>query len=324
MKVSIIICSRNRIQSLLETLDSILVMDVPPDTDWEAVVVDNASHDNTAQQVRDWATRTDAAIVVLEEPQPGKAFALNRGVSEASGELLLFTDDDALIDRAWLRSTLRAFAESGAECVGGRVLPYWLGSRPRWLTDDYLNVLAMLDLGPEPRELATGMLYGVNYAFRRDVLARLGNFDTKLCGRGAGNEDAEMIGRLRASGGRVYYDPRIVVQHKVFPERLTRAYFRRWYRLNGRDRAEMMSPGCRSLLGLEGYMLRNFAQTLWQLAAAAVRFDSDELFQKELYCRLYTAYVQSRLAQFFTGRVPVPRETSRPFAVGNADKGRPS
>jgi glycosyltransferase involved in cell wall biosynthesis len=324
MKASVIICSRNRVCSLLGTLDSLLGMDVPHDVDWEVIVVDNASSDNTAEKVRDFSSRIEIPVTVVEESQAGKAYALNRGLAEARGEILLFTDDDALVDPRWLRATLEGFAASGAECVGGPVHPHWLGPRPSWLTDNLLNVLAVLDLGSESRELPSGMLYGVNYAFRREVFVHVGGFNTKLCARGAGNEDRDMIDRLRASGGRIYYDPRIVVQHKIFPERLTRAYFRRWYRLNGRDRAEIVVPGGRSLLGLEGYMLRNFARSIGQLLVAATRLNREESFRQELYCRLYVAYVVSRLAQFFTGRTPVPRETPRIPSFGGIERGRPS
>jgi glycosyltransferase involved in cell wall biosynthesis len=324
MKASVIICSRNRIHSLLDTLDSLLAMDLPAGTDWELIVVDNASTDNTADMVRAWGSRTHAPVVVLEEPRPGKAYALNLGLSVAKGQLLLFTDDDAVIDRMWFRAIEAAFTASGADCVGGRVVPLWLGPRPAWLNDSWLNVLAMLDLGPEPRDLATELLYGVNYAFRREVFAQLGTFNTKLCARGAGTEDTELIDRLRDAGGRLHYDPRIVVEHKVFPERTTRAYFRRWYRLNGYDRAEVRSPDCRSVLGLERYMLRNFARAAGRLVAATVHLDREEMFREELLCRLYLGYARVRLAQYCTGRIPAPRAASKVTGPGGTGEGRPT
>jgi glycosyltransferase involved in cell wall biosynthesis len=305
----------------LETIDTLLTMEVPPVITWEVVVVDNASQDGTAEKVRKVASRAETPVFVLEEPQPGKAYALNLGLTKARGEFLLFTDDDALLDRGWLRLMVEAFVTSGADCVGGKVLPHWLASRPAWLTDRFLNVLALLDLGPEPRELEAGMLYGVNYAFRREVFERLGPFDTKLCSRGCGNEDREIINRMRAAGGRVFYDPGIVVHHKVFPERLTRAYFRRWYRLNGRDRAEVMSPGSRCFLGLEGYMLNDFGRTLGRLLTAALRMNADDFFYQELYCRLYIAYVRNRLAQFLSKRVPGASESAPCAAEARVKKG---
>jgi glycosyltransferase involved in cell wall biosynthesis len=321
MQASVIICSRNRIHSLLETLDSLLAMDLPAGTDWELVVVDNASTDNTADMVRAWGKRTHAPVVLLEERRPGKVYALNLALSVAKGQLLLFTDDDAVVDRMWFRAIEAAFTASGADCVGGRVVPLWLSPRPAWLHDSLLNVLAMLDLGPEPRDLATELLYGVNYAFRREVFAQLGTFNTKFC---ASSEDTELIERLREAGGRVHYDPRIVVEHKVFPERTTRAYFRRWYRVNGRDRAAVMSTVCRSVLGLEGYMLRNFARAVGRLVAATVRLNHEEMFREELFCLLYLAYARERLAQYCAGRVPSPRTGSKITTLRGTGEGRPA
>jgi len=325
VRASVVICSRNRVESLLETLRSLDAMRVPPGLPWEVVVVDNASTDGTAGRVREFAAGASVPVVVLEEPQPGKAYALNRALSGARGEVLLFTDDDAILDRGWLAGTLEAFERSGADCVGGRVVPLWLAPRPPWLTDRLLNILAMLDLGPEPRELTggrQGMLYGVNYAFRREVFEQLGGFDTKLCARGCGNEDFEMLDRLQAAGGRVYYDPSLLVEHKVFPERLTRAYFRRWHRLWGRDRAQTLLPGRRQLLGLEGYMLRGFLETAGRLTGAALRLDGNEVFYQELRGRLYLSYIRARLGQYLSGRLPAPAETVSE-AAGVAGGGRP-
>lgn len=307
MKASVIICSRNRVDSLLETLDSLAAMVVPSEIHWEILVVDNSSNDGTAQRVREWARRSKTPVVVLEEPRPGKSHALNRALTKARGEFLLFTDDDALLDPGWLCAALHSLEESGADCVGGRVLPLWLAPRPAWLSDRVINVLAMLDLGSEPRELTAddrALLYGVNYAFRREVFPRVGVFDTGVYARGCGSEDCEMVRRVQVTGGRVMYDPRMVVQHKVFPERVTRAYFRRWYAFHGRDRAERALPNSRRVLGLEGYMLRNFGTTLGRLLAAAVRGDADEFFHHELNSRLYLAYIRSRLGQFLSGKMP--------------------
>jgi glucosyl-dolichyl phosphate glucuronosyltransferase len=309
MKASVIISTRNRVDSLFETLDSLLAMDVPKEIDWELVIIDNASTDGTAQRVRDRRPPTDvAALVVLEEPTPGKSYALNRAIKAARGEFLLFTDDDALVDPHWLTRMLASFEEHQADCIGGKVVPCWLASRPSWLSDRLINVLAMLDLGPEPQQLREGdpALYGVNYAFRRDVFSRVGDFDTGPNAR-VWNEDYDMMHRVQIAGGRVFYDPRVVVRHKVFPERLTRAYFRRWHRFWGRDRAETMFAGRHRVLGLEGYMLRNFCGTLGRLAWAAVRFDSDECFYEELRTRLYLAYIHRRLSQLFSGRLPEPQ-----------------
>ncbi len=310
MIASVIICSRNRIDTLLETLDSLVAMRVPAGVTWEIVVVDNASQDGTRRRVAEWAANAPVPVQALEEQRPGKSYALNLALDEARGQFLLFTDDDALVDPDWLANILAAFASSGADCVGGKVLPLWLDVRPPWLGDRLLNVLAMLDLGSEPRELTgDAMLYGVNYAFRSVTFSSIGPYDTKLCGRGCGNEDFDMINRLRAAGGRVWYDPRVLVHHKVFPERLTRAYFRRWHKLVGQDRAETLLPKRRRVFGLEVYLVKDLSVAIWRLLVAGLRFDLDEGFYQELRCRLFLAYVGRRLRQVARGGMPLEQQS---------------
>ncbi len=312
MKASVIVCSHNRVDSLLETLDSIVAMEVSPAIDWEIIVVDNASTDRTAERVRAWAQGVSIPVLVLEESRPGKAFALNLAVSHARADVLVLTDDDALVSKTWLTTALQSLEKHGADCVGGPVLPCWLTDRPLWLSDRLLNVLAMLDHGPKVRHLrledAAG-LYGVNYALRKEVVTRVGGFDTTPWVRGTGPEDSEMVYRVQVATDRVFYDPRMTVQHKVFPERVTRAYYRRWHHNAGRDRAGILKPGGRRVLGLEAYMLRGFAQTIARLAGAAIKFESDEVFYQELISRVYLSYIRKRLRQYRSGTLPAPRWT---------------
>jgi len=301
---SIIICTYNRSASLIDTLRSIREMRVREGIDWEVLVVDNNSTDDTAEKVEEFAKDCHIAVRYHFEPKQGKANALNRGISNARGEILVFTDDDALVDRHWLGFIVDTFNDLTPDCVGGKVLPLWLGARPDWLTDRLLNVLAVLDFGDDTYELnkeKDEMLYGVNFAFKRDFFLRHGTFNVDLCSRGAGNEDHEIFERLKRMKGRAIYHPEVVVEHKIFPERLNKSYFRRWHYLVGRDRAKLVKESRFKVFGIEGYMLRSFLAFVGKYLQSVVALDRNSIFYYELKLILYLSYFESRLMKPIRG-----------------------
>jgi glycosyltransferase involved in cell wall biosynthesis len=302
INASVVVCTYNRCDSLADTLASLRDLIVPDGLQWEIVVVDNNSKDRTRQVVEQFAAVSPTKTSYLFEPTQGLSYARNRAVNEAAGELIVFTDDDVLVDPGWLRATLATFAATGADCVGGKVLPRWLGQRPRWLGNSLLNVLAMLDYGDELVELGQGgddrCLYGANLAFKRDRLIELGAFNPELGRRGnfGAGEDKEIQERLRASGGKVIYEPRSVVNHKVDPTRLSKGYFRHWYYSAGKDRALTTKPSGFLVFGIESYLLRAFARTAVRLLAAAAALNWSRFFELELHCILYLSVFRHKLA----------------------------
>ncbi len=194
---------------------------------------------------------------------------MNHGIEKSSGEVIAFTDDDAIVDKNWLRLIVETFNNFNVDCVGGRVLPIWLGKRPKWLTQKLMNVLAILDLGEKifqfKKENNKYMLYGVNYAFKKTFFEKHGNFNTKLCARGSGNEDQEIFERLISVGGKAIYNPNIIVRHKIFPERLKKQYFRKWHYLAGKDKAEIIQDSNKKIFGIEGFMAFNCLKNLLKL-----------------------------------------------------------
>ena len=305
-KVSIIVCTFNRCGSLADTLASLAALDVPEEIAWEVVVVDNNSTDGTREVVarfsRDAAVRTR----YLFEPRQGLSHARNCGVAASDAEYVLFTDDDVLVDPGWLRYTVAALVNRHADCAGGKVLPLWRGNRPKWLSNALLNVLAMLDYGDEPLKLDRGtddrILYGANFAFRREKLLATGAFNPDLGRKGSvgAGEDQEIQKKLRCRGGRIVYEPRSVVYHKIDPERLHKPYFRRWYYVAGRDRAKVSNPSHFTVFGIEGYLLREFLETAMKIPCAALQLRWNRLFELELRCILYLSVFKHQIGRAIT------------------------
>ena len=100
--VSVIVCTYNRSGSLLDTLDSLANMVVSKSVDWEVLVVDNNSTDDTKKITEAFIDRGNHHFRYLLEPVQGLSFARNRGINTSGGRILAFTDDDVLVDKNWL------------------------------------------------------------------------------------------------------------------------------------------------------------------------------------------------------------------------------
>jgi len=100
MLISVAICTYNRADLLDQTLTRMHQLVTPEGVDWELLIVDNNCSDHTAEVV---AKHLPALpIHALSETTQGLSHARNRAIDEASGELLIWTDDDVLIAPDWL------------------------------------------------------------------------------------------------------------------------------------------------------------------------------------------------------------------------------
>ena len=190
---------------------------------FEVVVVDNGSEDGTADVIRGWAER-DPRIRGVLEPAVGLSRAKNAGIEEARGELVLFTDDDVILDSAWIEAYVSFFARRRHEprtLVGGPVLPlpHDLSAWPSWLDDAARVDLPGIFHGSEERALGRfDYLWGANMAARGELFAELGGFDEGL-GRSddvrGTFEDVELNERVAEAGGECRYLPAAVVHHRV-------------------------------------------------------------------------------------------------------------
>jgi glycosyltransferase involved in cell wall biosynthesis len=239
VRISVILCTYNRCDSLRKALGSIAAGASPDSAEWEVLVVDNNSTDQTKEIVNDFIRRYSGRFRYVFEGRQGKSHALNSGIRNARGEILAFTDDDVVVHPTWLQNLtagLRAGKWAGA---GGRILPDWPCAPPSWLPikDQYGTApLAMFDFGLEPSQL-TEAPFGANMAFHRRIFEKYGDFRVDLGPRPKSeirNEDTEFGARLLAAGELLKYEPAAVVYHAVPAMRLRRKYFLAWWFAKGR------------------------------------------------------------------------------------------
>ena len=226
-RLSVIIPTRNRADSLKALLDSIDKNDPLAGAEIEVIVVNNGSTDRTSELLA-YEARLPRRhrLMVLEENRPGKSNAINHGLDAAQGDILMIVDDDVSLDPNCLAKHLEAHERSDFSAIQGKVLP---GKDPEGRSADPLRLreynIPLIDYGSEIVEIRG--LTGTNMSFQRKVLETVGRFDVRL-GPGASgfSEDTEFSLRVRKAGFKIGYTPHAIVYHELNPGRYGRVYNR--------------------------------------------------------------------------------------------------
>ena len=129
--LSIIIPTRNRADLLALALESLTRQTLSPEA-FEVLVIDNGSTDQTEVMAQIFSARLEN-LRYFYEPEPGLHSGRHRGMLEAKGEILVFTDDDIEALPSWLSSVAEAFSNAEVALVGGNNLPMFLAPPPKWL-----------------------------------------------------------------------------------------------------------------------------------------------------------------------------------------------
>jgi glycosyltransferase involved in cell wall biosynthesis len=265
MRVTVAICTWNRSDLLDQTLTGLRHLRIPAGVEWELLVVNNHCTDATDEVISRHAPHLPLRRVY--EPQQGLSHARNRAVAEAAGELLVWTDDDVLVDEGWLEAYVRASADwPGASFFGGPVAPWFAVPPPGWVArniDLLACMYAIKQLTPEVRPLAPDEFpAGANMTFRTEAL-RSYAFNPSMGRSGSrlfGGEELDVFERLRAAGGRGVWVGTACVKHFIPPQRLTRAYLREWQWGCGRTLVRG-NAGCigKRVWGVPRWALRRYA-----------------------------------------------------------------
>lgn len=256
MRASVVICTRNRAASLARTLASLAEMRAPDGVAWQVVVVDNGSSDHTRAVVEGFGDRLPIRWVF--EAQAGLSNARNRGVAEAEGQYLVWTDDDVVVHPDWLAVYCAAF-EAFADCAvfGGKVTPELEEPTPDWFAGnrDLLEfIMAERDFGAEPLPLCAETLrlpFGANFAIRAVEQGRHA-YDPELGvgpNRSRSGEETEVIRAILADGGRGMWIPDAEVRHLIPAARQTEAYVLSYNRAIGETWAHMRERGIQTPMG---------------------------------------------------------------------------
>jgi len=259
IRISAIIPTHNRCHYLRDAIISLQRQDFPKD-EYEIIVVDNNSTDATPAVVEQCNRSGGKKIIYVPEPALGLHNARHAGARRSRGEILAFTDDDAIYDPHWLAGLLRYYDDPLVGCVGGKILPLWEVEPPAWVNMLPSGFISILDLGDKPMELEHPGLYGVNFSIRKEILFRCGGFNPESFGAvWLGDGETGLLRKVLRAGYKLVYAPEAICHHLVPKERLTVEYVRRRAANEGAcgsyNSFKQKRPGKLLLLGRSGALL---------------------------------------------------------------------
>lgn len=259
IKVTVAIPTYNRAAFLRQTLAGIGTQQFPRNH-FEVIVVDNNSTDETRAVVAEFAHLRPAPRHVFETRQ-GLNHARNRAIAEARGEIILFGDDDILVEPDWLAQMVVPLIADGNRrigVVGGEVIPVFPDGMPEWVAEWHLPLAFRADTGLMP---AKNSPMGANFAFPKWVFTQVGLFNADLDRKGRNyfsGGDGEMVRRVREAGFDVWFVPTAAVKHQMPASRTT---FRSAAR-HGFDSARSRVVDCAGQPGAAGYFASRFVANI--------------------------------------------------------------
>jgi glycosyltransferase involved in cell wall biosynthesis len=270
MILSIVICSYNRASYISGALDSLYHQSAGLDN-FEAIIVDNNSTDNTADVFKQWrSSHANGSFTYLTESKQGASFARNTGANSAKGQWLCFMDDDAIANEVYVENIIKHI-KTTPEAIGfgGRIIPKYIPSEPEWMSYYVSSLVGNFDYAPTACAFENGKYpLESNMIVKKDIYDSIGGFNTQLPGvvgtLRIGGEGKELFYKILALGHTIYYDPAICVEHVVEVKKLTPEYM---YRVaSGIGRGEKT----RTLSISKGSYLKKIMEYLFKLGAAFV------------------------------------------------------
>lgn len=301
--ISVVVCTYNRAGLLTRTIESLFAQKAA--CAFEVLVIDNNSTDNTAAVVKSLQSKAPFTLRYVAERRQGNAYARNTGVEHAQAPIVAFLDDDVIADENWIQTIKTAFdRDDQLSFAGGKVLPLWDDDPPSWLTHSQWAPLALLDYGDDEKEIAGQMPLGLltaNIAFKKEVFAAVGSFSPsvqRVKDRIGSMEDTEFLMRLCRCGRRGRYLPQLITWASIDPERLTKAYHRRWHTGNGYFYAVMKDPEWErssfTIAGVPGHLYRETTKNAFVWLIKVLRGKTDEAFVNECRLRFFRGFVKQR------------------------------
>ena len=203
---SVVIPTRNRPQAIENCFDALAAQTLPPGS-FEVLVVDDGSEPALALDPARWATKFE--LKVIHQQHTGPAGARNRGVAEARGEFLAFTDDDCLPTPTWLEKLVAALGENPEAMIGGSTFN---GLKNDLFAETSQLILEMVYEHFNRDPTNAYFFASNNIACRNDCYLASGGFDADFDSPAA--EDREFCDRWRMQRRKLVYEKAAQIEHR--------------------------------------------------------------------------------------------------------------
>ncbi len=250
LNFTVIICTKDRRADVARCLDS-LAAELPR-PNWDVLVIDNASTDDTSEFVRDQAAKYPVTLRVIYEEQAGLSYARNRGLIESNSQYVIFVDDDVSFHSGWCQAFEECAQSYSCAAAGGTIIPVFPDEVPSWYVKGVMADGGTTTGNYQPSKVAAaiteggliGHPRGGNMLLDRQLVIDLGSFRVDL-GWGKKRipaEETELFKRIHASGGVVRFTPKATVNHHLDAGRMNLPYLRKWHIGYGRASILMRPP----------------------------------------------------------------------------------
>ncbi|AWV99363.1 glycosyltransferase [Arcticibacterium luteifluviistationis] len=226
--ISLIICCYNSEEIIEQTL-SYVDKQVAHNVNWEVILIDNNSTDNTTAVVNSyWNFEKRPNLKVIKEPKPGLSNARMRGIEESQYDVISFVDDDNLIPENWVAYIHDVFQKQEVGVLGCTSIGKFNYEVPAWYEKHKLSFatgkLYDIDFG---NVTYAGLVYGAGMSMRKEIFRKLEekNWEPYLSDRvgkkqsGGGDSELTLVSRLL--GYQIFYSNQINTRHLIKKDRLT-------------------------------------------------------------------------------------------------------
>ena len=284
--ITVLFATYNGSDTLPLMLESLTKMKAP-EGGWKLVAVDNASTDNSREVLNFYLDKLP--LTVLTENKQGKNSALNTGLGEIEGELVVLTDDDIIADKSWLCELESTSNQNPSfDIFSGLILPHWKHAPEQWVLE-WVNqhiVYALTLEGQLEGEIAPEMALGPNMAVKKRVFDAGFRFDTSVGPDGSklykmGSETSFMK-VLTESGYRCFYTPRSKVQHIISEVEMNYEWtLKRGIRI-GRGQFDINIEKEKPVIwfGIPRFLYREYIERLWGVMKALIIRDKKLIYIK--------------------------------------------
>jgi len=225
IRISVVFSSFNGEGTLPAMLDSLVNMRKQIRCIWELIIVNNNSDDNTQKILGKY---TDLLpLKVINECRPGKNISLNRALEYVHGELIIFTDDDVIVDPDWLNNYELLMQQYPDVVVfGGAISPFWLEKPDAVLLKQIpIGIAFAVNHGNfENGYIEPDKLWGPNMAIQRQLFDKGLRFDETIGPSGSNyamGSETDILMRIKLDGGQGFFSNDIKVQHIIRKHQLS-------------------------------------------------------------------------------------------------------